>query len=157
VQTGLTNGSTPPLQTGIRWYELRENPTGIPSVYKSGTINPDASLFRFLPSIAQDKAGNAAVGYSVSNVFTNPGIDFSYWSLATQGSIPAEVTILNGTAEEVTSTGNNGPWGTYSSMTVDPADDCTFWYVNQYEVLLAGQTDATWATRIANFKIPNCQ
>jgi hypothetical protein len=157
VQTASSGGSGSPLQTGIRWYELRENPNGIPSVYQSGTINPDASLFRFLPSIAQDKDGNAAVGYSVSNVFTDPGIDFSYWNLATANTSPGEVTILNGAAEEVTPTGNNGPWGTYSSMTVDPVDDCTFWYVNEYFVLPAGQTNSSWATRIANFKMPACQ
>ena len=157
VQTGTINSPGPTLQTGVRWYELRGNFTGTPSVYQSGTINPDTFLFRFLPSIAQDKVGNAAVGYSVSDTSTDPGIDFSYWSLATANAATSEVTILNGTAEEVTPTNGIGPWGSYSSMTVDPLDDCTFWYVNEYYVLLAGQTDSSWATRIANFKMPTCQ
>jgi hypothetical protein len=148
VQTGL-DFTHNPLQTGIRWYELRGS--GVPAVHQSGTINPDNSLFRFLPSIAQDKDGNAAVGYSVSNSFTNPGMDFSYWSLATNNA-PTEVTILEGAGEEITPLSGNGQWGTYSSMTVDPADDCTFWYVNEY-----WPTNSAWATRIANFKIPGCQ
>jgi hypothetical protein len=156
VQTGTVSSPGPTLQTGISWYELRGSFTGTPSVYQSGTINPDTSLFRFLPSIAQDKVGNAAVGYSVSNTFTDPGIDFSYWNLATSAT-PGEVAILNGTAEEVTPTNGIGPWGSYSSMTVDPVDDCTFWYVNEYYVLLAGQANSSWATRIANFKMPTCQ
>jgi hypothetical protein len=153
VQTGPGASGTNPsrLQTGIRWYELRDSGGGTPGIYQSGTINPDASLFRFLPSIAQDKNGNAAVGYSISNVFTNPGIDFSYWSLP-QATTPTEVTIIDGTGEEVTPGNGVGKWGTYSSMTVDPLDDCTFWYVNEYFVL-----DNTWRTRIANFKVPGCQ
>jgi len=24
------------------------------------------------------------------------------------------------------------PWGHYSSMTIDPSDDCTAWYTNEY-------------------------
>jgi hypothetical protein len=153
VQTGPGVSGTNPsaFQTGIQWYELRDGGSGTPGIYQSGTINPEASLFRFLPSIAQDKNGNAAVGYSISNVFTNPGIDFSYWSLP-QATTPIEVTIIDGTGEEVSPKNGVGKWGTYSSMTVDPIDDCTFWYVNEYFVL-----DNTWRTRIANFKIPGCQ
>jgi hypothetical protein len=152
VQTATTD-----RQTGVRWYELRDNLAGIPSVFQSGTINPDTALFRFLPSIAQDKVGNTAVGYSVSSFSSDPGIDFSYWSLASPNASPGEVTILNGSAEEVTPPPGYGEWGSYSSMTVDPIDDCTFWYVNEYWTLLAGQTNSSWATRIANFKMPTCQ
>jgi len=156
VQTGLS-GSLNPWQTGIRWYELRPDLTGTPSVFQSATINPDTQFFRFLPSIAQDKDGNAAVGYSVSSVFSNPAIDFSYWSLTTPTAPTGEVTIIDGPAEEVSPTTGIGEWGSYSSMTVDPTDDCTFWYVNEYWTLLAGQTNSSWATRIANFKMPTCQ
>lgn len=149
VKTGA-DAINNPNQTGINWYELRGS--GTPSLFQSGTINPDNSLFRFLPSIAQDKVGNVAIGYSVSNSFNYPGIDFSYWNLGT-ATPPAEVSILSGNGEEVTPTTGTGNWGTYSSMTVDPnpTDDCTFWYVNEY-----WPTNAAWATRIAYFKIPTC-
>ena len=173
IQTGPGSGSglPNPLQTGVRWYELRASVNAssstcesgtvtlgaTPSVCQSGTINPDALLFRFLPSIAQDKDGNAAVGYSFSNRFTDPGIAFSYWDLGTVNAPAAEVTIFQGPSEEVTTSPpypvpGRGQWGSYSSMTLDPADDCTFWYVNEY-----WPTTSNWATRIANFKIPDCQ
>jgi hypothetical protein len=155
VQTGPgASGTTPAAyQTGIRWYQLTDNGGGTPTVAQSGTINPDASLYRFLPSIAQDHSGNVAVGYSTSNAQSDPGINFSYWSLAgTTPTAPTEVTIINGTGEEVTPNTGTGKWGSYSSMTVDPVDDCTFWYVNEYFF-----TDNTWRTRIANFKLPGCQ
>ncbi len=154
IQTGPgPSGSTPAAyQTGIRWYQLTDNGGGTPAVSQSGTINPDASLYRFLPSIAQDHSGNVAVGYSVSNALTDPGINFSYWNLTeSAATAPTEVAIFDGTGEEVTPNTGVGKWGSYSSMTVDPSDDCTFWYVNEYFF-----TDNTWRTRIANFKIPGC-
>jgi len=155
IQTGPgASGTTPAAyQTGIRWYQLTDSGSGTPAVSQSGTINPDASLFRFLPSIAQDHSGNVAVGYSISNALTDPGINFSYWNLTeSAATTPTEVTIFDGTGEEVTPITGAGKWGSYSSMTVDPIDDCTFWYVNEYFF-----TDNTWRTRIANFQIPGCQ
>jgi len=151
VQTGpgASGSGAMAFQTGVRWYELRGG--GAPSIFQSGTINPDQSFFRFLPSIAQDKVGNAAVGYSISNGLTNPGIYFSYWNLP-GATDPSEIGIIDGPGEEVS--GGNGfdKWGTYAGMTVDPIDDCTFWYVNEYYA-----ADDTWVTRIANFKVPGCQ
>jgi len=45
-------------------------------------------------------------------------------------------------------------WGDYTSMNVDPTDDCTFWYVNEYY-----QTTslANWQTRIGSFQLPGCE
>jgi hypothetical protein len=144
VQVGTGNSS----QTGIRWYELRGN--GTPAVFQSGTVSPDQSLYRFMPSIAQDRSGNAAVGYSVSSSSTHPGIRTSWWSLATQTS-PTEISLFDGGGDEE----NKFNWGDYTSMTVDPVDDCRFWYVNQY--LSANQTGtAIWQTRISNFGLPTC-
>lgn len=150
IQTNL-NPTQNPLQTGIQWFELQGS--GTPSLHQSGVISPDETSFRFLPSIAQDKLGNAAVGYSISSASTDPGISFSFWNLAT-GTTPSEVTLINGAqqGEEITPSTGNGEWGTYSSMTVDPVDGCTFWYVNEY-----WPTNASWTTRIVNFKLPTCQ
>lgn len=151
VQTGPGASGTgaTAYQTGVRWYELRGS--GTPALYQSGTINPDASISRFVPSIAQDKLGDAAVGYSTSNGQNNPGIDFSYWNLP-NATDPSEIGIIDGPGEEVSGANGVGKWGTYSSMTVDPVDGCTFWYVNEYFA-----ADNTWLTRIANFQIPGCQ
>jgi hypothetical protein len=135
-------------RTGIRWYELRGSQT--PAIYQTGTINPDTALFRFLPSIAQDHAGNAAVGYNVSSATVHPGIKASWWNLPNPNK-PVELQIYSGTGD---STGSKA-WGSYSSMTVDPVDDCTFWYVDEY--LASDQTTSpNWNTRIANFKASTC-
>jgi hypothetical protein len=144
VHTGTTN-----LQTGIRWYELRGS--GTPAIYQSGTINPDQTLFRFMPSIAQDRTGNAAVGYNVSGGSTHPEIKTSWWSLSSQ-SKATELLIFKGGGDEEDAT----RWGDYSSMTVDPVDDCTFWYVTEYFAQNETGKPINWNTRIANFKVSTC-
>jgi hypothetical protein len=144
IQTGL-NGSQ---RTGIRWYELRGN--GTPSLYQSGTVNPKYS-FRYMPSIAQDRVGNAAVGYNISSSALDPGIRASWWNLPNQTQ-PVELTILNGTGDEE----NSWHWGDYASMTVDPVDGCTFWYVTQYFATNQTGNQIGWNTRIGNFKISTC-
>ncbi len=137
-------------QTGIRWYELRGD--GVPELFQSGTITPDQSLYRFMPSMAQDQNANAAVGYSVSSASTHPGISASWWNLVEQ-TAPIELSLYSGTGDEE----NSYHWGDYTSMTVDPTDGCTFWYVNEY--FAANQTGTSkpiWQTRISNFAAPTC-
>ena len=137
-------------QTGIRWYELRSNGSGTPSVYQDGNISPDSTLYRFMPSIAEDSNGNAAVGYSVSSSSTHPSINASYFSL-TNPTTPTEITLFSGAGDEE----NSYHMGDYSSMTVDPQDGCTFWYVNQY--FPTNQISGiSWGTRISNFVAPGC-
>src|SRR5207244_12265364 len=62
----------------------------------------------------------------------------------------AEVTLFAGTGSQ---TGTNGRWGDYSDMTIDPVDDCTFWYTQEY---YPTTTSFNWRTRIGSFKFPGC-
>ena len=135
---------------GIRWYEI-QNPSGTPSLAQQGTFAPDSN-FRWMGSIAMDQAGNLAVGYSVSNGSTiHPSIAYT-GRLASDpsGTLGAEVNVITGTGSQ-----NAGltRWGDYSAMTVDPVDDCTFWYTQEY---MKTTGSFNWNTRIANFKFPGC-
>lgn len=156
VQTGSGSGQDA-QQTGIRWYELRSSSaSATPTLFNDGTISPDTTLYRFLPSIAQDHGGNAAVGYSVSNTNTDPGINVSWWNLVDPGA-PTEQSLQlpSPLEEEVTSGTGDGKWGSYAGITVDPVDDCTFWYSNEY----FGEdvsSNVIWKTRIASFKFSGC-
>ncbi|HMC67998.1 MAG TPA: hypothetical protein VKJ07_02485, partial [Mycobacteriales bacterium] len=47
----------------MRWYELR-GPWATPTVFQSGTYQPD-STYRWMGSIAQDHAGDMALGFAV--------------------------------------------------------------------------------------------
>jgi hypothetical protein len=154
-----------PGVAGIRWYEIRRAdgktvyPAGGPnySIYQQGTYAPGDGVHRWMGSIAQDKYGNAAVGYSVVNgVDVYPGIRYT-GRLADDplGQMAlGEGTIVSGTGVQTTT---NSRWGDYSSMNVDPVDDCTFWYVNEYYTAASQATSpAGWLTRIASFKLPGC-
>jgi hypothetical protein len=143
-------------QAGMRWYELR-NPTD-PVIYQQGTWAPDDGIHRWMGSVGLDKQGNMAIGYSVVNgtdVF--PGIRYA-GRLAgdplgdiTQG----EQTMQAGNGIQTTS---NSRWGDYTSMNVDPKNDCTFYYMNEYYPVSGTPADGRpWHTRIGAFKFPGCK
>ena len=149
------------FRAGVRYYELRRTlPGGNFVVQEQATFAPADGVSRWLGSAAEDHQGNLAVGFNVSsgaaggNVF--PGIRYA-GRLATDppgGLTQGESTLIAGTGVQ-TSTGNR--WGDYSSLTVDPADDCTFWYTTEYYTA-AGQAASTvgWQTRIGRFKFAEC-
>jgi len=146
-----------PGVAGARWYEIRRT-GGTYSVYQQGTYAPGDGVHRWMGSIAQDKKGNMALGYSVVNATdVYPGIRYTGRLKGDPlGQMTlGEGTIIDGTGVQRTT---NSRWGDYTDMTVDPTDDCTFWYVNEYYTL-AGQLSSTagWQTRIASFKLPGCQ
>lgn len=147
-------------QTGIRWYELRCtgcNGNTAPTLNSTGTLAFDKTSFRFVPSMAQDKVGNAAVGYSISSVKIHPSITTATWNLV-QNTKPTETILLNGSGDlEVAGSKVGGRWGSYTSMMVDPVDDCTFWYVNQYFATTQTTSPYNWNTYISKFALPNCQ
>jgi hypothetical protein len=141
----------------VRWYELRRH-GGAYSVYQQGTYAPGDGVHRWMGSAAMDRRGNIALGYSVVNGTTVfPGIRYTARladdPLGSMGSV-GEGTVINGSGVQTTV---NSRWGDYTSLNVDPVDDCTFWYVNQYYTA-AGQASspAGWQTRIASFKLPGC-
>jgi hypothetical protein len=135
--------------TGIRWYELR-SPASSPTVYQSGTWAPDSN-YRWMGSIATDKAGDIALGYSVSSTSMHPTIRYT-GRVPTDalGTLESEATVINGTGSQLR---NLNRWGDYSSLAVDPADDCTFWYTTEY---LQSSGTFNWSTRIASFKFSGC-
>jgi hypothetical protein len=137
-------------QTGVRWYEVR-SPGGTPVVYQQGTYAP-TSDYRWMGSAAMDKAGNLAIGYSISSSGTRPGIRFTGRGPADPlGTLGAETNLLSGVGSQ---TGSLHRWGDYSSLSVDPDDDCTFWYTTEY---LQTTGSFNWSTRVGSFKLNGCQ
>jgi len=134
---------------GVRWYEIR-SPNGTPTVFQQGTFSPD-STSRWMGSIAMDKVGNIALGYSASSGSVFPAIRFTgRVPTETLGTMEAENTIQVGAGSQLSGLNR---WGDYSSISVDPVDDCTFWYTNEY---LMNNGTFNWSTRIASFKFPSC-
>lgn len=140
--------------SGMRWYELRTL-SGTPSLYQQGTYQPDSN-YRWMGSLSVDQDGNMALGYSISNTGMYPGIRYSgRLNGETLGQLPqGESTLFNGTGSQFVSGSPGGTvrWGDYSAMSVDPSDDCTFYYTTEYYA--ANGSD--WQTRIGYFKYPSC-
>jgi len=145
VNHSVTAGSS----VGVRWYEIR-SPGGTPTVFQQGTYAPDAG-YRWMGSIAMDRAGDIGLGYSISSSTTHPGIRYT-GRLVTDAlnTLQAEASIIDGAGSQ---TGGLSRWGDYSSITVDPVDDCTFWYTNEY---IPANGSFNWRTRIASFKFASC-
>jgi hypothetical protein len=138
---------------GVRWYEVRINTaTGAtPTVFQQGTFSPDAAS-RWMGSIARDKAGNIALGYSVSSGAVRPSLRFTGRAPGdTAGTMQAETDMFDGTGSQ--QRGLNR-WGDYSNISLDPVDGCTLWYTNEY---LKANGTFNWSTWIASFKMAGCQ
>jgi uncharacterized repeat protein (TIGR01451 family) len=149
---------------GVRWYELRRN-GGVWSLFQEGTYSPPDGLaiHRWMGSIAMDSAGNMALGYSVSNGASAPAPGDSdtrvYPGIRYTGRRVTDPPGTMGFGENIMVNGgfssNAGDdtvrWGDYSTMRVDPADGCTFWYTSHYNDGAVGA-----ATRIGAFRFPTC-
>ena len=142
-------------QAAVRWYEFRANvrTSTINDVrlFQSGTFAPDSNN-RWMGSIAQDKQGNVALGYSLSSTSVYDSIYVAGRTTTDPvGQLEAEVPLTVGTGSQ--SSGQR--WGDYSSMMIDGSDGCTFWYTTEYYIVPAG--GAQWQTRLNSFKFNGCQ
>ena len=139
---------------GIRWYELRNAGSGW-TIQQQGTYASNAAdgKYRWMGSIAMDHQENMALGYSLTN-----GTD-TYPSIAYTGrlagdpvdTLPQGEVLLQAGGGSQTHT--SGRWGDYSMMSVDPVDDCTFWYTQEY---YPTTSSAGWHTRVGSFRFPGC-
>jgi hypothetical protein len=150
---------------GLRWYELRNSGPGW-AIHDQGDFSPqdapadDAELIhRWMGSAAMDQAGNIAIGYSAVNSDLDPGEElfpaiFYSGRLANDppGTLSSETFVEESTGPATNPLGSAGTintvrWGDYSAMSVDPIDDCTFWFTTH----LANRT-----TRIVSFRFDEC-
>jgi hypothetical protein len=149
-----TNGFAAP-----RWYQVNvSGGTVNPNLPQAATWDPDGAnlMYRFVPSLALNKTGDMALGYSTSSSSTKPAIKYAgrLSSDPINTFSQTEQTLLQGTG---TQTGNCGGsactrWGDYSAMSLDP-DGCTFWYTDEYYAT-DGLNDLT---RIGAFRFSSCQ
>ncbi len=135
---------------GVRWYEIR-NPGSAPAVHQQGTVIDPGSNF-WLGSIAMDRAGDIALGF---NSMSRDRFSSVYVAGRTPGDPPGKMfgplVLAAGGGVQFNSYKR---WGDYSSMTIDPKDDCTFWYTQEYYIATGS---FNWATHIGAFKFDGCR
>jgi hypothetical protein len=138
---------------GIRWWEIR-NPGNNPVLHQDSTYAPGVTdnIHRWMGSIAQDSAGNLGLGYSAGGETLFPSVRYT-------GRLESDPLSTMARGEGVFFDGGGGHtattrrWGDYTSMNIDPVDDCTFWYVNEYFATSGTQ----WTLRVGSFKFPECE
>ena len=134
---------------GVRWYQFQVDGDGPLKVTQQGTYAPDGS-FRWMPSIAMDHKGDIGVGYSFGDSSTFVGQRFAARMAADRpGSMTLHESVL---ADGKSAQTSSLRWEDYTTLALDPSDDCTFWYVGDY--LKAG--DDRYSTRIGAWRLPGC-
>jgi len=135
---------------GVRWYEINIT-NDSPSIRQQSTYAPADGQYRWMGSVAMDKIGNIALGYSIGSSTQRPSIRFAGREATDPlNTLSTDSSLQDGTGSQQP---NLSRWGDYSTMSIDPVDDCTFYYTSEYL-----KTDGTWnwSTRVGTFKFPSC-
>lgn len=134
---------------GMRWLAIGD-PLGAPYVMQQGTLDTGAGN-RWMGSIGIDRRGNLALGYMVASGDTFAGIRYTGREPGDPpGMLQGEEVIVNGGG---VATEQRDAAHASGALALDPADGCTFWYVQRYLPLTA---PASWRTRIASFQFRSC-
>ena len=154
VTNQSVNAGTGPngVVSGIRWWELR-SPNNNPVIFQEGTYAPGLTdgIHRWMGSIAMNSLGDIALGFSASND-TNPSVFPSvFYTARHDGDPPGQMTLGEGSMINGTGSQTGSPrWGDYTALVVDPVDDTTFWYINQY---VPTTSAIGWRLRIGAFNL----
>jgi len=148
-------------RAGVRWYHILLSGTTecggtFPCIYKENTQAPADGLYRWMGSAALDNAGNLCIGYSTSSSTVYPSIAYACW--LDDGTYEGEQTMYTGSGSQ---THTASRWGDYSMLALDPNDDCSYWYINEYyfqtnQLCPITASSACWHTRVGSFKYSTC-
>ncbi|MFC7356368.1 proprotein convertase P-domain-containing protein [Jejudonia soesokkakensis] len=120
---------------GVRWFELRQDGDGMPwTIYQEGTYTAPDGRHAWHASLIMDVFGNIGMGYSsMSGPTSTETVRVS--SYYTGRFASDDLNIMTVTEELIDNgTQNIGGfrYGDYSKIDVDPNDDKTFWFINEY-------------------------
>jgi uncharacterized repeat protein (TIGR01451 family) len=157
MTAGLGNPTTATTatQSAVRYYQLKvTGGTVEANTSQAFTYSPADTVWRYMPSLAVDRGGNMAIGYTTSNATTHPTITYA-GRLATDAAnsiTQTDQNIIAGTGSQSGSCGGTCTrWGDYASMSLDP-DGCTFWFTSEYYAT----TGLNHQTRVGSFKYAQC-
>jgi hypothetical protein len=156
VNVDVTNPSTG--ANAVRWMEFNAPKRLVPatalSVFQQGTYagNPGDSQWRWMGSLTRDNVDDVLLGYSESSSTMYPSIAVAGRQYTDPvGTLSPEQFAVNGTGSQ---TDTADRWGDYSTMAIDPTDNCTFFYTTEYYMVTA---TFDWSTNISSWKFPSCQ
>jgi hypothetical protein len=152
VNIDVWNAATSSM--GVRWMEFNANLKTVPvtslAIFQQGTYAPDSN-YRWMGSLTRDNVDDVLVGYSESSTSVFPSVAAAGRKFTdTLGTLSSEIISVNGAGSQ-SDTANR--WGDYSTMSIDPSDNCTFYYVQEY---YAVNGTFSWSTDVSSWKFPNC-
>lgn len=140
---GISTYKKPSTRTGCRWYQIDINQTNSPRLIQSGTVygsseenNPHHKNF-LIPSIMTNGPESIVVAASTAGKRRYINATFAIHHAADiEGLMRGPYYYTN------TQTAYNPPedpgsmrgrrWGDYSTTTIDPSDNMTFWAIQQF-------------------------
>ena len=117
-------------QAGIRWYELRQTGDGQPwTIYQEGTYVSPTGNNAFGASMAMDGAGSIAMGYTTVSADLPVTLNFT----GRYANDPlGEMSVPEAFLATSTGVSTSERYADYTHLTIDPADDETFWFISEY-------------------------
>ena len=141
-------------RAAVRYYQFRKNAGNNPyAVFEQGTHAPADTTHRWMGSAAMNAAGDLAVGFSASSTSVFPSIRYA----ARYAGDPAG-SLAQGEQEIFTGSGvqtdPGSRWGDYSNLSLDPADDASFWFTTEtYTAASQASSAVGWITKVAKFNV----
>ena len=152
--THTVRNSTTAAVSAVRYYQTAVTGGTVAATTTQAANHEPDTINRYMPSLAVNRLGDMAIGYSASTAALFPAIRYA-GRLATDpvNTLPqTETSLIEGTGSQTGTCGATCTrWGDYSTMTLDP-NGCTFWYTNEYYAT----SGLNWQTRIGAFAFPTC-
>lgn len=155
IKPNLANDPVNVGQATAHWFRFNTSAVPAPiSVADQGNIGGEdiaGNTWTFFPSVAVNSNGDAKFGFSASAPTIYCGAYFAGREAGDPaGTVQASGVVQAGLDYYVrTFGGSRNRWGDYSGISVDPADDSTFWIYNEYAAIrgtpISGE-DGRWGT-----------
>jgi len=140
----------PPLAE-VEWYDILVTPGTKPALAHQGTVaDPTASSGYWIGSIAQDQDGEIALGFSASGDTLFPSLEAIGPLNGSAAAAPTQISLVKGGGSQT----DTSLWGTHADLSLDPTNDCVFWFTGEYVKKTGKSFD--WSTRIASFQFSTC-
>ena len=129
-----------------RWYEVRD-PGGTPTLFQQGSITPATATI----VDGQHRRRPDGTRHRIQRIQRQRVSRHPLCRPPERRDTRPDAANRAGAGQRTGSQTGIDRWGDYSAMSVDPNDDCIFWYTQEYS-----HHGSDWQTRIGSFKFPSC-
>jgi hypothetical protein len=150
-----------PTRAAVQWFQV--DPSASRVVQRGRIDDPHSIEFYAFPSITVNKSNDALVGYTRFTPNDYPGAAFSLRKAGDPLSAMRPVVVFKQGEAPYAGVGadqGSNRWGDVSGTVVDPADDLTFWTIQEYAATptdhYLGRWGTWWATVPVSVESLNC-